>query len=153
MINSKAIIGRVASIAAASGFFDSVNMFETKSSPGIEGLHYAVWVNNGPRPVAQASGLTAVSARLELTARVYKGFKSEPEAQIDTNITDAVDYLMGGFVGDFELGGEVRNVDIFGAHGAQLDARTGYMSMDRTVFRICDITIPLIINDAWTEVA
>lgn len=142
------VIDAVTSHASSSGYFDEVQTHEPKSPPGT-GLTYAVFLAAvGPVP---ASGLSSTSARVELTGRIYKPFLSEPKDLIDPNLADAVDALMTAYSGDFDLGGDARCVDLLGAYGQPLGARAGYQTIDRTVFRVIDITIPVIINDAWVQ--
>ncbi len=64
---------------------------------------------------------------------------------------NVVDKLIAAFVADFSLGGKSRNIDIFGAHGFPLSARAGYIDIDNKKFRIMDITVPVIVNDVWSE--
>lgn len=148
-IGISALIDALTSHGAAAGYFDSVQGHEPKSAPGT-GLTYAVFLS-ALAPVAAASGLAATSARVELTGRIYKPFMSQPEDLIDPNVTDAADALMTAYSGDFDLGGHARNVDLLGAHGTPLSARAGYQTIDKTVFRVLDITIPIIVSDAWTQ--
>lgn len=145
----QALVDAVASAASASGYFDSIQGHEPKSAPG-NGLTFAVFLS-GLSPVATASGLAATSARLELTGRIYKPFKSEPEDLIDPNVAEACDAIMTTLSGDFDLGDAARNVDLLGAHGTPLGARAGYQKIDATMYRALDITIPIIINDAWVQ--
>lgn len=145
------VSGRLVSPAAASGYFDSVQAHEPKSVPAT-GLFYAVYLDS-LNPVPQRSGLAATSARLVMVGRVYKPFRSVPEDLIDPNLAGATGYLMNAYSTDFELGGEICNVDLLGAFGAPLSARGGYLTLERTTFRTMDITIPMIINDAFDQVA
>lgn len=136
--------------AQALGMFGQVLGHEPVSAPGT-GLTYAVWV--GPvRPVAARSGLDAVSARLELRGRVFLPADTEPMDDVDVTVTNAVSALMGAYCGDFTLGGTVAEVDLLGAYGAPLSSDTGYTSFPGgATYRVATLTIPLIINDAWTE--
>jgi hypothetical protein len=146
-----ALIDPVTSHASASGMFDAVQAHEPKSPPGT-GLTYAVFVAS-IGPARGGSGLAATSARVELTGRIYKPFLAEPEDLIDPNLTDALDRLFTAYAGDFDLGANVRCIDLLGAYGNPLGGQAGYQSIDRIVFRVFDITIPLIVNDAWAQVA
>jgi hypothetical protein len=147
-LGARALIDAVSSHAAASGYFDSVQTHEPKSAPGT-GLTFAVWLSEiGP---ARSSGLASTSVRMELTGRIYKPFLSEPEDLIDPTLADAVDALLEALSGDFELGGNARSVDLLGAHGVPLSARAGYQKLDSTVYRVIDIMVPIIINDAWGQ--
>lgn len=146
-----ALINAVTSHASALGLFDVVQGHEPKSAPG-NGLTYAVYLQ-GMGPARAASGLQSASARVELTGRIYRPFISEPEDLIDPSLAVAADLLFTAYVGDFDLGGTARNVDVFGAHGRGLDSRAGYQTIGQTVFRVLDITIPIIVSDCWEEVA
>jgi hypothetical protein len=138
--------------AQALGLFGQVLGHEPVSAPG-SGLTYAVWV--GPvRPVPSRSGLNKVAARLELRGRVFLPADTEPMDDVDVTVTSAVSALIGAYCGDFTLGDLVGNIDLLGAHGAPLSAETGYTSFTGgTTYRVATLTIPLIINDAWTQVA
>lgn len=149
-VNTARLINAVTSAAAASGYFDAVQGHEPKSAPPGTGLTYAVFLS-ALEPVAAASGLAATSARVELTGRIYKPFTSQPEDLIDPNLADAADALITAYSGDYDLGGYARNVDLLGAHGTGLSLRAGYQTIDRTVYRVLDITIPIIVNDAFPQ--
>jgi hypothetical protein len=148
MIGIAALIDAVTSHAAASGFFDSVNGFEPKSAPGGD-LTYAVWVQS--IEPAHLSGLTSTSARVTLTGRLYKPFLSKPEDSIDPDMIAAVDALMEAYAGHFTLSANARNIDLQGSDGEPLNVRAGYQNVDKTIYRVMDITIPIIVNDAWTQ--
>jgi len=137
--------------AQSLGLFGQVLGHEPVSAPG-SGLTYAMWV--GPvRALPARSGLASVSARLELRGRVFMPADTEPQDDVDVAVTGAVSKLMGAYCGDFTLGDTVANVDLLGAHGVPLGAEVGYTRFDSTTYRVATLTIPLIINDAWNEVA
>lgn len=144
-----AIFAEVNSVVQRTGYFDASFGHEPKSAPEVE-LACATYLQS-LRPVALVSGLAATSARMEITASIYTPFKSMPEDLIDLNVAKAAAAIITAFSGDFDLAGLVRNIDLLGAHGEPLGARAGYQSMDRTVYRIMDITIPLIISDAFPQ--
>ncbi|BCM70859.1 hypothetical protein EASAB2608_06193 [Streptomyces sp. EAS-AB2608] len=135
--------------AQGLGLFEQVLGHEPVSAPG-SGLTYALWVK-GIRPIPARSGLDAVTARLELTGRVFLPADTQPEDDVDVAVTGAVDGLMAAYSSDFQLGGTVANVDLLGAHGPGLGADFGYARFDSTTYRVATLTVPLIINDAWTE--
>ena len=133
------------------GLFENVLDHEPVSAPG-SGLTYALWVAD-VATIAARSGLNAVSVRLELTGRVLMPADSEPQGDVDTAVTAAVNGLMREYSSDFELGGTIAAVDLLGMYGAGLRARFGYTRFDSTTYRAATLTIPLIINNVWSEVA
>lgn len=148
-INSAAIFAAVEGHAMASGLFERVNGHEPRNAPG-SGLSAAVWFA-GLQPVAAASGLAATSARLLFTVRIYANALQEPQDGIDPSVLGAADTLMAAYSGDFTLGALIRDVDLLGAHGVALSAQPGWLDMGEAKYRTVDITLPMIINDAWPQ--
>jgi hypothetical protein len=142
------LIGALEDHAASLGQFDQINRHEPKSAPG-RGLTAAIWVDR-LRPV-RTSGLNSVSVALDVMVRVYLPMLTEPQDEIDPLMLDAVDALCATYGGDFQLGGRVRSVDLFGAGGVQLQAQAGYMQQDGRLYRVMTITVPCVVNDLWTE--
>lgn len=144
------ILAAVQSHASETGLFEDVVTVEPKSAPG-DGLYAAIWVDN-LAPVAAGSGLNAVSTALTLTVRIMKRMLSQPYGQIDPEILTAADTLLRAYAGAFTLDGKVRNVDLFGMYGSRMEGQAGYLSLDKAMFRIFEITLPLTISDLWAEV-
>lgn len=137
--------------AMACGHFEQVNGHEPKSAPTTGGLTAAVWVDR-VMPV-RSSGLGSLSVLLVLNVRVYTAAQQLPADAIDPGMLAAVDTLCRAYVGDFTLGGLVRQVDVLGAHGQALDVRAGYLQQDGIPFRVMTIALPVVVNDLWEEVA
>lgn len=150
-LDIRTILAAVESHALASGYFDAVNGHEPKSAPQ-NGLTAAVWVEQ-IGPARGGSGLDSTSARLALNVRLYTPMMQEPEDAIDPALMDALDALMAAYSGDFELGGLVRSVDLLGTYGDPLGARAGYLTTTGAEYRVMTITLPLIVNDLWEQVA
>lgn len=144
------IVAAVESHARELGVFEDVVTTEPKSAPG-NGIYAAIWVE-GITPVPAASGLGAVSTLLTLTVRVMKRMLSLPYGSIDPDMLAAVDQVMGAYAGSFTLGGEVRDVDLLGMYGTRMAGKAGYITLDKTMFRVMDISLPLVVNDLWPEV-
>jgi hypothetical protein len=144
------VIDRIASFALVSGYFDEVNGAEPKSSPGTK-VTFALWVQN-IIPV-NSSGLAITSGLFILNGRIYMSMLSKPYELIDPKITTATSYMMASMNTSFQLGGAdgVRAIDILGMEGTKLSAQAGYVEIDRQMMRVMTITIPIIINDMWTQ--
>lgn len=150
-INIASITDAIVSHAAALGHFERVNLFEPKRNDAGSGMTAAVWLQRlGP---TRSSGLGSTTIRLEFVVRIYTPMFAEPQDMIDPAVLAAVDALMGAYSGDFTLGGVVRNVDLLGQHGTALSAIAGYLERGGALFRVMDVTLPLIINDTWDQEA
>ena len=146
-----AIFDAVVSLALQSGRFDSVNQHEPKSAPGT-GITCSIWMQQ-IRPVPRASGLAATTGLLILYERLYTSFLSQPYDMIDPAVTSATVDLIGRMSADFDFGeiASVRNVDLLGQTGHSLSAQAGYVEIDRRMYRIMTITIPIIVNDMFAQ--
>jgi hypothetical protein len=143
------ILNALVSDAETTGLFDQINTHEPKSAPR-NGLTMAVWADR-IEPYALASGLDATSAVIVFNARLFTKMLQYPQDSIDPNMIIAVDTLMNKYSGDFTLGDMIRNVDLLGETSFHLEAQAGYINQDNTLYRVMTLTIPLIVNDAWTQ--
>jgi hypothetical protein len=149
-IDAAGIFSAVRSHAMTLGLFESVSGHEAINPPG-HGLHYEVWA--GPiRPIAAASGLSVTSAQVIIQGRIKVSATREPRSSIETDVLSATDRLLSEYTGAFQLGlPDIRSIDVLGMYGAALEARPGYITQDAALFRVVDITIPIIVNDAWQQ--
>lgn len=145
------IVSAVTSHAKKTGLFQGVNGHEPKAAPQ-NGLTCAVWADR-VEPVPQASGLQVTTAYVVLQVRLYTSMVQQPYDSIDPKLLTAVDKLLTEYSGDFQLGGKVRNVDLLGMFGESLSARAGYINQDQKIYRVMTVTLPLVVNDTWTQVA
>lgn len=150
-LNSAGLFAALSSHAQKLGVFDRVNEHESMNAPG-SGLTCAFWfVRVGPFP--PGSGLAATTGLVVFTARIYSP-NTQPQDSADPAVMHAADLLLAAYSGDFDLGGLVRDVDLLGASGTPLSAQAGWLQIDAsTTYRTVDITIPLIINDLWSQAA
>jgi hypothetical protein len=147
-MDSSALQSAIAGHAQSLGIFERVTGHEPKNSPGT-GLSCAIYFARlGP---ARGSGLASSSASVVFVVRIYSNMLQEPQDEIDPAILGATDRLIAAYSGDFELGGLIRCVDIFGMAGTPISAQAGYLRQDETTYRTVDITLPLVVNDAWAE--
>lgn len=147
-LNIDEIMDCVVSHAQSTGWFQTVTEHESKQS-GTNSLTAGVWIER-ITPI-KSSGLNSASVRLELEMRLFGSTMTEPYGDIDSNLAKATSDLFTAYLGDFDLGGEARHIDIFGAHGQPLEVRVGYMNTNGREFRVFQIRLPIIINDVWDE--
>jgi len=139
--------------ARATGLFQDVIDHESDNPPG-RALTCSVIV--GPlEPVGAASGLSIASARLEFTVRMEAPRTAKNPGETDRALLFAGVSVMAGYIGDFELvgvpDGLVRNVDMFGAHGNGLSFKPGWFPQGEVAYRMADVTVPLILNDVFSQ--
>jgi hypothetical protein len=144
------IIDNVASHAMSTGYIDTLVGYLSKQSP-TNGITAAIYVES-ITPI-KSSGLSNTSIRLELEMQIYSSTYQEPYDTIDSGLVLATDAVFTNFIGDFDLGGESRHIDIFGAHGRGLYVRSGYFNLDGKEFRVFQIMIPIIVDDVWAQAA
>lgn len=150
-LDTSTLFARLVSHAQQTGLFEQVLTHEPRNAPG-NGLTAAFWTE-GLTPVPRASGLDKTTGRLELSVRVMTPADQEPADDIDGQCLAAVDALWTAYSGDFELGGALWAVDLLGAYGTPLQMKAGYLGQDSMLYRVMTITLPLIINDLWEQVA
>ncbi len=143
----KKLLDAVASAAAQCGWCQSSETFEPKSAP-MSDFHFAVTMMNA---TPHHSGLISTTFRIELACRIYVSMLREPQASIDPDITAAAWDLMSMYSSGFTLGGLVRQVDLLGESGEPLDLKFGYIGIDKRLYRIAEITLPVIANDVFTQ--
>ena len=145
------VFDAVVSEVQRSNYFRTVIAHEPKRKPG-HGLTAAIWVQN-IAPFVARSGLSVTSGVLIFIIRIYSNMLKEPQDAIDPEMLRAVSNLMRTFHDDFDfdLPDIISNVDLLGAAGTPLNAQAGYLEHDTVMFRIYDITLPLIIHDVWPQ--
>ena len=149
-IASQDLVDRIASHAMSLGVFDRVNQHEPKNKPG-RGLTCAVWIDR-IEPARGRSGLTATDARVVFNVRVYTNMLQTPQDAIDPQVMIATDLLFEAYSGDFQLGDDSRFVDLEGmTQGHPLFGQSGYINIDNMVYRVMTITVPVIVQNAWTQ--
>jgi hypothetical protein len=144
------LLDAIVSHALSTGHFLNFNEYESKQS-STNGITGEVWVEK-ITPI-RSSGLSNTSVRVEFQLRVYNNTGAEPYDDIDSTLTLAVDALFTNYIADFDLFGEARHIDIFGAHGQGLHVETGYLNKDGREFRVFAIRLPVIVDDIWPQAA
>ena len=147
-LDLKPALNALVSDAASTGYFARINTHEPKNAPPAGGLTAAIWAQN-IRP--HRSGLASTTVRVEWRLRIYKNMLAQPADAIDPEMLDATTELMARYSLGFTLGGLVRSVDLLGEAGPALSAQAGYLSLGTSMQRVMDITLPVIINDAFTQ--
>lgn len=143
------ILNALLSHAKSLGVFGTVTTHEPKNAPTAK-VGASIWLNSvGPY---RGSGLDSTSARVEFSIRIYKNMLTEPQDDIDKDLLKALDALMTAYSGNFTLDvDKIRAVDLLGMAGEPMSARAGYMDIDGKKFRVLVLTLPLIVDDVWSQ--
>lgn len=148
-LNTAAILDAVESHAAASGYFDKTRGGEPLGSPGA-GLTFAVWVDSIlPHPAG--SGMRSTTGRIEFAVRLYHPVDSRSPDRIDPAMIAATDALIRAYSGDYTLGGLVKAIDLLGMSGTSLRAQSGYVDYAGAEYRVMTITLPILVDDLWSQ--
>ena len=139
----KSTIDIAVSKLMAMGQFGDVLDHEPKNAPA-SGYTAAAWMV-GASPAPTASGLGTVTMVYVLNIRLYRNMLEEPAD--DKGLLERADQIYDDFLGDFDLGSTVRNVDVFGEQGDAMTATTGYVEVGGTMYRIIDIVLPVVVNN------
>ena len=155
-LDTEALNDALISHAQALGIFDSVNGHEPRNAPG-HGLTFSLWIQT-LRPFAPQSGLAATAAAVVYNARIYLKMPGELPGHslddMDPRITDAAAAMIGSLSADFTLDGlALPGIDLLGRTGAQfgLGGEAGYLEQDRAIYRVMVLTIPIVLNDIFTQ--
>lgn len=149
-VDSKAAFDYVLSACASVGHFEAVVGHEPKAAPSRTGLTGAVFQRS---LTPASSGLASVSMRYLLNLRVFISAQGEAQDDMEMQLTAGVDAMLSYFIGHFAGLTGSRYVDVFGADGDEMTAQYGWIEQDSKKYRIADITIPLVLNDSYAEVA
>lgn len=145
------ILAALVSDAESLGLFERVATHEPKSAPG-GGMTAALFLRD-TAPVPGRSGLAVTSTRVTFDMRLYTSFLKKPEDEIDQDLLVALDLLMGRYSAGFTLGGLISAVDLLGMAGVPLSAAAGYSNLDKSIYRVAAITLPLLVDDLWGQAA
>lgn len=131
------------------GGWGDVIQHEPLSAPDAPGVIACIFPTDPVQALAESSGLAAADARMPVMIRLLRNALAEPQDERETDLIDAYDRLMTALLGALTLNGAVRAIDALGESGEALAGEWGYVTIDRTTFRLIDLTVPLMINNTW----
>jgi hypothetical protein len=148
-LDSQGLVDNVVSLVMVTGQFEKVNAHEPKSPPG-NGLTAAVWfqsVNGSSR----ISGMNATAANVGITVRIYQNGLMQPADLIDPVVMNATDAIFAALNGDTTMDEAVFSIDVLGIDGRMVTAKAGWVEIGGKLFRIMDITVPILVDAVWTQ--
>lgn len=147
-----ALMSALVDHSATLGFFDRVNDHEPPNAPGAQ-LTAHIWLDT-ILPLPAASGLASVSGLVVMNERIQCSANRQPYGLIETDLAAAAGGVVGSLAGNFTLNVTgVRDLDVLGAHGYALACKAGYLTQDQKLYRVMVVTIPVVVNDLWSEAA
>jgi len=127
---------------AKSGYFQEVLIGEPVSVRPENGHSAAIWTIGVRIPATTCTkAIRVYDTKIRLYARAFQ----RDSKQVELGLADAVFRTTSELLGEFDLGGHVREIDIGGMYGAPLRALWGYENLDNSVYRICDLDMGIII--------
>ena len=118
----------------------SVGIGEPMDPP--EDMHAAVFLGPYSNPATTLNGSIELRS---VIVRIYLNALEEPREEIEFKMDEAASELHSDLLGDFELGGDVRNIE-----PTLMTVTFGYQSIGGVMFRIVDILIPMTVDDNAT---
>lgn len=141
-VKTRSVMLNLQSKLEALGRFASVSIGEPSEPPNSP--HAAVILS---RFENAGTTLAKTIERRILVVRVYIKAFNDPRGDNEFLMDDIATEFMESVWGDFDLGGNVRNPEPLG-----VTVNFGYQTIANTVYRIADISLPLIVDDSATFV-
>lgn len=145
----KATLLWIQSHLAASGYLPYNRIGEPKQDIAEE-LGAAVWLTTATVTQVPLGGSPGTEEVHTVTIRFYMNMLSEPQEQIEFRLMEAVSKLSEDLLGDFTLGGTIRNIDVGGQSGQGLQVTYGFIEIGGTMYRSADLGVPMIVDNAIT---
>ena len=142
---AQALFDALKSACEGTALFQAVDTHEPISPPGVR--LYCSIVLDGLKPVS-TSGMAQTSGQVTFLMTIWSKAQQRPLDKIDPELLAATATVMGVLSGEFTLGGTVRNIDLF-----SMSAEPLWADFDGEQFRIMRTTIPVVINDMFSQSA
>ena len=140
----------VQSALLKGGYFKGgVQIGEPKAPPGTR-FTAAVSMVSVSIPGTVLNALEEVHV---VNLRIYDNMMREPQEDVELEMAIVLSDVMNDLAGDFDLGATVRAIDFAGMYGTSMGARLGYLDVGGTMYRVVDLTVPLILITGATLAA
>lgn len=140
-------LSAVQSYFLASGYVDNASIGEYRQPPS--GVSAAIFMRRAG--VARLTLNSTIETHL-VTVRIYKSWITTDPEQLELELAELVSSVLSDLLGDYDLGGTIRNIDVGGQHGEALNTVFGHLDLAGTMYRIADIHLPFLVDDSATLV-
>lgn len=148
--NIKGSLEAIQSALLKGGYFKGGVTIGEPKSPLSSRFTAAIFMDSVSIPGTVLAALEEVHV---VTLRVYDDMLREPTSDIELELSLVLSDLMNDLAGDFSLGDTIRAIDVAGMYGTPMGARWGYLEMSGKMYRIVDVTLPLIVQTGATVAA
>ena len=125
-----------------SGLFFAVDIIKPRS-PVAEGPYACIYPER--MRVVETTMVRTIEQHV-LRVEVYQARHTQDDDDDAISPSTLTAQVANLFVGDFSLGGNVRNVDFGGQYGQALEAEFVDAEVARTPYHVSNITVPLIVD-------
>jgi hypothetical protein len=154
MVDHVTLQAKIEDHAKRLAIFAEVIPFDPGSAPTGKGLTFAFWFGS-MIPIRRQSGLAATSVIQMMYARVYLNITTQRERETDPTILAAAAQVIRELSADisFGLDDEGVSTDLLGSYspGVRADPRYVKYGQGGALFRVVDITIPVILEDFFAQ--
>ena len=152
--NIKTTLSAIASHVSRTGYAGDVQIGEPVNAPEATDKVFAAIFMNSATVVELTLGTTIElhTVTLRIMKRAPIGAGDDSGAVVE-ELALVVSQVSSNLIGEFDLGGTIRAIDVGGQYGEGISATWGYATIAQTVFRVVDISLPLIVDDSGTQAA
>jgi hypothetical protein len=147
-------LDNITSHISASGYVNDVQVGEPISVPDAnDRIFVGVWMTSAS--VVEVTLSTTVEIHIT-NVRLYKRAalgQGDDSGDVEKDLALAVSQISSDLIGEYDLGGSVRNIDMAGQYSEGMTATWGYVQIAQTVFRMVDLVVPLIVDDSASQAA
>ena len=139
-------------VLVASSVFPGGVLIGEPFSPPV-GLTAAIFfMDVDPAQTTLGSTIDVWTLQVRIYARA--GMTPVDASKVEISVAQGVQTVLSALAGGFTLSGSMRAIDWAGEEaGRKLSVKWGHLVVSGTIFRMVDITVPLIVDDAATFAA
>lgn len=152
-LNAASVLAALKTVFEATGCFDAGVITSSGVAPPPVGMSVQIYAIPPWKPLKERSGLRTTSMLTTWAARMLTPIGTPPADDLDMNLLTAYSTVMNVLVGGFTLNGQVEQLDLLGAYGVGMPMDPQYLQMGGDVYRAMTLTLSLVLDDVWEEVA
>lgn len=144
-------LDRIVTYLQGDGGIRTAQAGEPKSPPtGVQGVFASVIMRSTS---IVALTLNGTIEQHVILIRLYRDMLAEPQKSIEVDLATAAQRIQADIAGEYDLGASIRSVDVGGEYGEPMRTDWGYVTISDRMYRIVDISVPLLVDDSAVLVA